>query len=191
MLKGVELLRDLSNANVKGAALSSKEVEFWPKNLPGGNYKARIKTAGSVSLLLQVALPCALYTMIDTNLELYGGTNAEMAPQIDFTTEVFRPNLEKFGATFDFNLIRRGYFPKGGGHVVVNTKPSLLNPVTLVDRGNITSIYGWSFVAGSLPIKLAHLMADSASLVLKGHNIEIERYKEERNIAPDNCSGIM
>ena len=43
------------------------------------------------------------------HLDLKGGTNAEMAPQIDFITEVFRPNLEKFGATFDFDLFTRGY----------------------------------------------------------------------------------
>lgn len=41
-------------------------------------------------------------------LNLKGGTNAEMAPQIDFITEILRPNIEKFCATFDFDLFRRG-----------------------------------------------------------------------------------
>lgn len=72
-----------------------------------------IKTAGSISLLLQVALPLTFFADSDTTLTLQGGTNAEMAPQIDYTTEVFKPVMEKFGATFDFDLIKRGYFPKG------------------------------------------------------------------------------
>lgn len=62
----------------------------------------------SVPLLLQIALPAALFSDRTTILNLSGGTNCEMAPQIDFTTEIFRPNLEKFGATFDFELSRRG-----------------------------------------------------------------------------------
>ncbi|XP_044264550.1 RNA 3'-terminal phosphate cyclase [Tribolium madens] len=193
-LKGIELLRDLSNAKVKGASLGSTEVEFWPSDIIGGNHEARVKTAGSISLLLQAALPCSLFAKSHTTLRLHGGTNAEMAPQIDYTTEVFRPVLEKFGATFSFDLIRRGYFPKGGGEVIINVDPvAKLDSVNLTERGKITSIYGWSFVAGTLPIKMSHLMADSALHYLKRFcsSIQIERYKEDRNIAPDNCSGII
>lgn len=62
----------------------------------------------STALLLQVALPVILFGRSASTLHLKGGTNAEMAPQIDFITEIFRPNLEKFGATFDFTLERRG-----------------------------------------------------------------------------------
>ena len=39
-------------------------------------------------LLLQVALPCALFADASSQLCLKGGTNAEMAPQIDYTIKV-------------------------------------------------------------------------------------------------------
>lgn len=42
----------------------------------------------SVCLLLQVALPCALFADSSSQLSLKGGTNAEMAPQIDYTVKV-------------------------------------------------------------------------------------------------------
>jgi RNA 3'-terminal phosphate cyclase (ATP) len=42
----------------------------------------------SVGLLIQVALPCILFSNGMTILKLRGGTNAEMAPQIDYITEV-------------------------------------------------------------------------------------------------------
>lgn len=140
-----------------------------------------------------MALPCTLFASSATKLTLQGGTNAEMAPQIDYTTEVFRPILEKFGATFDFDLIRRGYFPKGGGEVIVSVNPiESLKPVDMTERGNITKIYGWSFVAGTLPERLSQLMTDSATSVLRRYGtVRIESYKEDRSIAPDNCSGIM
>ncbi|CAH0549753.1 unnamed protein product [Brassicogethes aeneus] len=192
-LKGVELVRDICNAKVIGASLNSTEIEFRPGEVKGGNFKAYIKTAGSISLLLQTSLPCTIFAKSCTTLNLHGGTNAEMAPQIDYTTEIFRRVLEKFGPTFDFDLIRRGYFPRGGGEVMVNVKPvDKLKSVDLTNFGEVCAIYGWSFVAGSLPIKLAHLMADSASDVLKNVcRVNIERYKEDRNMAPDNASGII
>ncbi|CAG9813137.1 unnamed protein product [Phaedon cochleariae] len=191
--KGILLLKEICSANVKGAALGSTQVEFWPGEIEGGSFRAQVKTAGSISLLLQVALPCTLFAKTPTTLTLQGGTNAEMAPQIDYTTEVFRPILEKFGATFDFDLVRRGYFPKGNGEVIVNVKPiQKLNPIELMERGHVTSIYGWSFVAGTFPERLSHQMADSATKVLKSYSrVNIERYKEDRNVAPDNCSGIL
>lgn len=67
-----------------------------------------MKRFRSVALLLQVSLPLVLFSDLASVLHLKGGTNAEMAPQIDFITEIVRPNLEKFGATFDFSLERRG-----------------------------------------------------------------------------------
>lgn len=184
----------MSNAKVKGASLGSTEVEFWPGELSGGSYEARVKTAGSISLLLQAALPCSLFAKSNVTLRLFGGTNAEMAPQIDYMTEVFRPILEKFGATFDFDLIRRGYFPKGGGEVIVNVKPvDEIKPINLTNRGYISDIYGWSFVAGTLPAHVAHSIGNSASQLLKQYhnNIKIDRYKEDRNMAPDNCAGVV
>ncbi|KAF2904574.1 hypothetical protein ILUMI_01594 [Ignelater luminosus] len=193
-LKGVELVRNICNAKLRGGEIGSTEIEFWPNKIKGGNYHAAIRTAGSISLLLQVALPCTLYADSETALTLEGGTNAEMAPQIDYTTEVFRPILEKFGATFDFDLIRRGYFPKGGGKVIINVKPvQQLEAVQMLELGRITAMYGWSFVAGTLPVHLAHAMANAASNKLSNvyRNTKIESYKEDPAMAPNSCSGIV
>lgn len=135
--------------------MGSTVVEFHPNGVTGGRYLADTKTAGSISLLLQISLPVMLLADKETILELKGGTNCEMAPQIDELTEVFRPNLERFGATFDFELLRRGYFPKGGGHCKITCKPvNFLKSVDLTEFGKITKLYGWSYVAGTLPIKV-------------------------------------
>lgn len=49
----------------------------------------------------------------------------------------------------------RGYYPKGGGEVVVTVNPvKELQPVIMTERGNITKIYGRAFVAGVLPFKV-------------------------------------
>jgi hypothetical protein len=51
--------------------------------------------------------------------------------------------------------IFRGYFPKGGGEVRITCHPSKqLNAITMTDRGSIKRVYGRSFVAGVLPIRV-------------------------------------
>ncbi|KRT82383.1 hypothetical protein AMK59_4894 [Oryctes borbonicus] len=193
-LKGVELVGKICNAKIKGAQLGSTEIIFFPGRIKGGYYDAQIKTAGSISLLLQVSIPCLLFADGESKLKLQGGTNAEMAPQIEYVTEVFRPIMEKFGATFDFQLNKRGYFPRGGGEVEVSIKPvSKLRPVQMLEQGQVTRLYGWSFVAGAVPLGIAHGMADAAESDLKryGINVNVERYKESPDMAEGNCSGIL
>lgn len=49
----------------------------------------------------------------------------------------------------------RGFYPKGGGEVVVTVNPvKELRPVTMLERGNITKIHGRAYVAGVLPFKV-------------------------------------
>ncbi|XP_069673562.1 RNA 3'-terminal phosphate cyclase [Periplaneta americana] len=194
-LKGVQIVSDISKGKLKGGEIGSTEVVLHPGKVKCGEYFADTGTAGSVGLLIQVALPCIMFSNGTTILKLRGGTNAEMAPQIDYTTEIFRPLLERFGATFDYKIIRRGYFPKGGGEVHIRVNPvKQLKAVSLVDSGHVVRIWGWAFVAGSLPIKVAHLMADSAVQTLRSAlrnvDVNIERYKEHPDEAVGTGSGI-
>ncbi|RVE49192.1 hypothetical protein evm_006199 [Chilo suppressalis] len=193
-LKGLQLVAEMCQGKLKGASIGSTEIQFAPGKIRGGHYIADTHTAGSISLLLQIALPCALLADGSVTLDLKGGTNAEMAPQIDYMVTALRPLLKKFHADFRLNIRRRGYFPKGGGHVTVEVSPvRSLRGVSIVERGDITAIRGSSFVAGILPVKLAQEMAEGAKEELKQfhHNVDIRCYKEDRTVAPDNCSGIL
>uniref|UniRef100_A0A182IJ36 RNA 3'-terminal phosphate cyclase n=1 Tax=Anopheles atroparvus TaxID=41427 RepID=A0A182IJ36_ANOAO len=195
-LAGVELLRDICQGRVHKAALGSTEIEFHPGHIAHGRFVGHVQTAGSVALLLQAALPIAIFSSGPITLDLRGGTNADMAPQVDFLTEIFRPNMERFGASFDFDLIRRGYFPKGGGQCIVEVKPvQSLRAINLIESGTIRRFFGWSFVAGVLPVKIAHEMASGAKSVLSqisSSRVDVEVYKESLDMAPEgNCSGII
>lgn len=81
-MPGVHLMRDISRGCVEGDYIGSTEIKFWPNTVTGGNFTADTKTAGSVTLLLQVALPCLLFGNTTSSLTLCGGTNTEMAPQV-------------------------------------------------------------------------------------------------------------
>lgn len=108
---GVELVKELCNANVTGAHIGSTRLQFRPGPLQGKlkEYTADTKTAGCICLLAQVSLPCVLFAPSSSpiNLIFKGGTNVPMGPHIEYLTEVFKPILNKFGADFDFSVIKR------------------------------------------------------------------------------------
>lgn len=194
-LRGLELIQNICQGDSKGAKKGSTTIEFYPGALTGGEFKSIVQTAGSISLVLQVALPCCIFAPKTVHLQLQGGTNAELAPQIDYVTEVFRPNLEKMGASFDFDLIKRGYFPRGGGRGHFEIQPlKELKPIILEQAGDIIAIYGWSYAAGRSQIAEAEEIAQAAKETLKSFNkpVEIEVYYEDKTIAPiGDCAGIM
>ncbi|KAJ8277759.1 hypothetical protein GJAV_G00079560 [Gymnothorax javanicus] len=202
-LSGLELVRDMTGGSLEGATIGSTEITLTPKKIKGGNHLADTQTAGSVGLLecgsvglLEwVSLPCALFADGPSELCLKGGTNAEMAPQIDYTIKVFKPIMERFGVHFDCDLKMRGYYPKGGGEVVVKLNPvKELSAVSMTERGNITKIYGRAFVAGVLPFKLAKDMSAAAIRTIrkeiKDLYINIQSL-QEKDKACGNGNGII
>ncbi|MBN3282011.1 RTCA cyclase, partial [Polyodon spathula] len=195
-LSGLELVRDLCAGQLQGGEVGSTEITLTTGKVKGGDYTADTKTAGSVVLLMQVSLPCVLFADSPSVLCLKGGTNAEMAPQIDYTLTVFKPMVERFGVHFDCDLKMRGYYPKGGGEIIVKTNPvKELTPVTLTERGTITKIYGRAFVAGVLPHKLAKDMSAAAVRYIrkeiKDLYINIQAVREKKDESFGNGNGII
>ncbi|KFM80604.1 RNA 3'-terminal phosphate cyclase, partial [Stegodyphus mimosarum] len=196
-LAGLNLVRDLCNGNLIGAEVGSTEITFHPSAIVAGKYSADPGTAGSVMLLFQVSFPCLLFANGPSELHFRGGTNADMAPQIDHTIMVFKPLIEKLGAKFNCYIRKRGYYPKGGGEVVISVTPvsKHLNPIELLKPAEVVDIKGRSFVAGVLPVKVAHGMADAASRCLRaafpGIPMKIDRVKESPQEAEGNGSGIV
>ncbi|XP_012886891.1 PREDICTED: RNA 3'-terminal phosphate cyclase isoform X2 [Dipodomys ordii] len=144
----------------------------------------------------RVSMPCVLFAASPSELRLKGGTNAEMAPQIDYTMMVFKPIVEKFGFKFNCDIKMRGYYPKGGGEVLVQMSPvKQLSPINLTDRGSVTKIYGRAFVAGVLPFKVAKDMAAAAVRCIRKEirdlYVNIQPVQEPRDQAFGNGSGII
>ncbi|CAB4013501.1 RNA 3 -terminal phosphate cyclase, partial [Paramuricea clavata] len=76
-----------TTGTLEGASVGSSSITFHPGSVLASNFVADTQTAGSTSLLLQVALPCLLYAPAESSMVLKGGTNCEMAPQIDYMTQ--------------------------------------------------------------------------------------------------------
>ncbi|KAM9326290.1 RNA 3'-terminal phosphate cyclase isoform 1-T1 [Gastrophryne carolinensis] len=195
-LSGLVTVRDLCGGQLEKAEIGSTEISFVPGSIKGGALTADTKTAGSVCLLLQVSLPCVLFAESPSELIFKGGTNAEMAPQIDYTTMVFKPIAERFGYKLDCDIRRRGYYPRGGGEILVRVSPiKYLKPINLTDRGSVTKIYGRAFVAGVLPYKMVKDMISAAVRVIRRElrdlHVNIQGVQEPADKAVGNGSGII
>ncbi|XP_037090891.1 RNA 3'-terminal phosphate cyclase-like [Pollicipes pollicipes] len=151
-LAGLRLVAEMCDGVLTGDAIGSSEVSFRPGQIRAGDFTAETGTAGSVGLLLQVSLPCAMFAPGPCRLTLRGGTNAAFAPQIDYTLSVFRPLLQRFGGDLHCDLKRRGYFPRGGGQVDISVTPvTQLRPVDMLESGKLVRVTGIAFAAGKPP----------------------------------------
>ncbi|KAK8397539.1 hypothetical protein O3P69_004357 [Scylla paramamosain] len=197
-LTGLQLVRDASKGRLEGGQIGSCEITFYPGTIAGGGYLADTQTAGSVTLLIQAVLPCTLFANSPSYYKLRGGTNAEFAPQIDYTIQVFRKIIYSFGVDFTVFLNKRGFFPKGQGEVTLEVKPVMkaLKAADITDFGEVVSVHGIAYVAGVLPIKVAHKMANAAVDLLhqrlpQNIDIRINRVKDDQERAFGNGSGIV
>jgi RNA 3'-terminal phosphate cyclase (GTP) len=116
-------LEQLCGAKAEGAEFGSSKLKYIPGKIKGKTIKIDIGTAGSISLLMQsLLLPC-FFADKQVKLKLTGGTNVKWSMPIEYFQEVFAPHMRKFCEKIDVKLIRRGYFPKGGGEVEITIKP--------------------------------------------------------------------
>jgi len=199
-LTGITIVRDMTGGDLTGGVMGSTEITFRPGIIHGGTVQADTKSAGAICLLAQTAVPCAFFAPQKTVLNFRGGTNADMAPQIDEYTEIFLPNIAKFGGTFEYEVVKKGFYPRGGGEVNFFIDPLRhISPLVLLDPGKVVSVTGWCFVAGSLPLKVGEQIARACkdminkvrSPALEGVQVNIETYKESPHSSFGNGSGIV
>jgi len=114
-LTAVNAMKEICNAEVKGNELHSKELEFIPRKVEGGIFELDIGTAGSTTLVMQTLLPVLLFAEKESEVEIRGGTANPLAPPALEIKEVFLYFLKKFGIEVEFEILKEGFYPKGGG----------------------------------------------------------------------------
>jgi len=139
-LKAVEGVGLLCGARLEGLAVGSTEVTFAPGRIMGGGLIVDVGTAGSATLVLQALLPVALSAPADVDLTVLGGTDVSHSPTADYFRGVFLGNLKSIGCEVETEVIRRGFYPKGGGEIKVMVKPWKRRRIGFAERGAVDSI---------------------------------------------------
>lgn len=160
-LAAVGAVATLCRGRVDGLTLRSKEVRFSPGGLSGGEYRVDVGTAGSISLVLQALLPALIAGGRVTAVTVTGGTDVRQAPPIGYLQNVVLPLLARMGVDARLDVIRRGYYPRGGGEARIAIAPGALRPLALDEPGAIVAIEGHAHVS-NLPEHIATRMRDAA-----------------------------
>jgi RNA 3'-phosphate cyclase len=168
-LQSLLAVTKISGGTVSGASVGSTEITFSPGKLP--NHFAGIidtGTAGSISLIAQTVIPLSIFGGVDLDLEIRGGTEVPNSPTVDYLSRIVLPVYRKLGAKIEFDVKRRGYYPRGGGVVKLDcSRESEPHSIELIS-GNVEPANIYS-VSRSLPPHVAQRQADSAREVLE-HN---------------------
>ncbi|QPK63367.1 RNA 3'-terminal phosphate cyclase [Methylomonas sp. LL1] len=132
----VKAIAEICDADVKGATIGSKAVEFLPGKIKAGDYRFAVGSAGSSTLVFQTVLPALLLAGKPSRLTLVGGTHNPLAPSYDFILDAFLPVLRLIGCEFECSLIRYGFYPVGAGEWTIGIKPpEQFNKLRLEARG--------------------------------------------------------
>jgi RNA 3'-phosphate cyclase len=167
-LAGVKAVAELCGGDVKGLALGSREMEFVPGKIVSGKLNIDVGTAGSVSLVLQALMIPALFADGPLRIQVRGGTDVSHSPSIDYLRHVTLPILRRVGFDGEITLLQRGYYPKGGGRIVLEVNSvNGLKGIDLLERGKILSVKGISNAHRGLEErKVASRQAKSARTIV-------------------------
>lgn len=184
-LAAVKLLTQLTEAQVEGARKHSTELTFKPGPLKPGTYRIDVKTAGSVTLLLQAALLPALNCEGAVTLELVGGTDVNWSPTVAYLSNVVLPH---FPGRLSLSVSRHGFMPQGGGllrlEVPARTEGK---PLTLEEQQPLLGVEGLSVACSSLKSRqVAERQAQAARERLRQLKVPIQI---DTHYTPATCPG--
>ncbi len=186
-VKAVESLASICDAEVAGCELHSTSLTFKPGKIKGGYYDIDIGTAGSITLFLQCLMPAAMHASDTLMIKITGGTDVQWSPGIDYLRFVTLGALSKMGYKCELALIRRGYYPRGGGCVEVIIEPSKLERASF--ENNTCSLVEGISHSSNLPAHVAERQAASARKALGDAGYD-SRISNEINDYPSTGSGI-
>ena len=130
-LTAIKAVTEICNGELEGAYKGSERVSFHPGNIEARDMELDIGTAGSISLVLQAILPVLARAHGESNIRIRGGTDVKWSPPVDHLRNTLLPIYKDFGIECELDVLKRGYYPKGGGEVHIGIRsPGEINWAT-------------------------------------------------------------
>lgn len=124
-LTAITALQEICQAETNAITIGSSELWFKPGKIRSGTYPIDIGTAGSITLLLQSVLLPSLFAPGKITLTITGGTCGKWQASVDYLQHILLPQLRKFVKRIELQIIKRGYYPKGGGQIILEISPKI------------------------------------------------------------------
>ena len=134
-LMALKILEKICSAKLDHVKIGATVLRFVPGEVKSIELREDVGTAGSIALIIQVLIPVIAICKKKIKLTIKGGTSVLWSPTIDYSQIVLRELYSRMGVDFSLNVIKRGYYPKGGGIVELEVFPcEKINPIILEKR---------------------------------------------------------
>lgn len=187
-LHAIKALKKICNAETNDIKLGSTELYFKPGTIKSGHYTIDIGTAGSITLLLQALTLPSLFAPGKIRFNIIGGTCGKWQASVDYLQHVLVPQIEQFAEKIELKIVKRGYYPKGGGEIELKIIPKFKNyqelqqnvaPITLIYQGTLQEIKGIINLSEQLKEKgVAERIRKAIEPLLRRYNVPINIKRE-------------
>lgn len=185
-MTGIRVIADLFRAKVENLQVGAEWVRFAPYDkFEGGSVKVDVGTAGSIPMILMAVVPAVSLSNNSLEIEITGGTDVKASPTIDYVRHVVADAYRSIGIKFSSEVVKRGYYPKGGGIVKTTIKPCK-EPGTMELLAGREVAPRITSVCGQLPRHVAERQTSSAMIALEKKGIRCSNYSAsiETSVSP-------
>jgi RNA 3'-terminal phosphate cyclase (ATP) len=175
-ITGIKIIADLFHAEFENLNMGADWIRFLPSDkFQGGSVRFDIGTAGSIPMVLMTVIPAVSLSNNDLQIEVIGGTDVKASPTIDYIKYIVAEAYRSIGIKFSVNVLKRGYYPKGGG-VVQSTIQPCKSPSTLELLATRSTEPRITSVCGKLPLHVAQRQVSSAIIDLEKKGVRCNNY---------------
>jgi RNA 3'-phosphate cyclase len=191
-LASVKAAATICDATYKGASIGSSTLYFEPGEVKSGKYLFSINTAGATSLVLHtVYLPLALRGGGPSEVTITGGTHVSHSPCYHFLETTWAAHLRTLGLELDLDLVRPGFYPRGGGEIRATIQPcKQLKSLFEMGSPELSTAGGFSAVAG-LDDGINKRQARRLSERLKRADLEPNIVQQNWEGGPGTVAGVQ
>ena len=201
-LTAINALKEICGAETNEIELGTTELHYKPRKIKFGKYNFDIGTAGSISLLLQaLILPC-MFAANKVTLTIRGGTCGKWQASVDYIQNILLPHLQKFVQKIELKVLKRGYYPKGGGEVMLEISPKCklkdftefssfleelqikIPTIKLIKQGKLEQIRGIVNISSQLAEK------ENEENIKKAAEVNLKEYEVPINIRIDYANSL-
>jgi RNA 3'-terminal phosphate cyclase (ATP) len=183
----VRAIADLFHATVDNLQVGADRIRFIPSldKFEEGSMNIDVQSAGSITMILLTLIPAVSLSGKSLSVRIIGGTDTSMSPTADYLRYVVREAFQTIGIKFWIQILRRGYYPKGGGIIIAKIDPcNLPDSIDLLTTRQLEPRI--ASVCSQLPKHIGERQISSALLNLEKNGVHCNNYSFsfERSLSP-------
>lgn len=185
-LATIKAFVEITGGRAEGLSIGSTVIRYFPGDELKSSLQIDVGTAGSITLMLQSLIPALGLKKREIRLKLIGGTDTKWSPTMEYFKRIVLQFFNLIGLSVSLKVLRRGYYPHGGGIVDVTIgKDKGLKTFEAVNveksaKAEIVSI------CSKLPKSVAERQAKSAMAMLRDAGIDVKNVEiyVESSVSP-------